>query len=192
MKNVLIPTDYSLASLELVEKTVQSLQHQNLNIILFHAFEIPFFAGDIVGNNGKLPYRDIVTDAFRNGCKRIKEQNPKAIQSILLRHLYGNTNAVFHNFLDANEIDLIVFPDGYVFTPVHPQSVNPAPLFRKSGVTLLKNFTPVKKMQPVTTTSTAPRSNPVVSENDYSVKETEAYVITKEYSAAVHLRENSQ
>lgn len=192
MRNVLIPTDYSLASLELVEKTVQSLQHQHLNIILFHAFEIPFYASDIVGNGGKLPYRDIVTDAFRNGCKRLKEQYPKGIQSILLRHLFGNTAAVFHNFVDANEIDLIVFPDGFVFTPVHPQSVNPAPLFRKAGVPLLKTFTPVKKMQPVTSTATAFKSSQAEPEKEFSVKETEVYVVTKEYSAAVHLRENSQ
>jgi hypothetical protein len=190
MRNVLIPTDYSLASLELVEKTVQSLQHQNLNIILFHAFEIPFFASDIVGNNGKLPYRDIITDAFRNGCKRLKEQYPRSIQSILLRHLYGNTSAVFHNFCDANDIDLIVFPEHYVFRPVHPQSVNPASMFRKSGLPLLKTFTPAKKMQAVPAT-TAPESK-VETEKEITVKETEVYAIKKQYSAAVHLREDSQ
>ncbi len=132
--------------------------------------KIPFHTSDIVGNNGKLPYRDIVTDAFRNGCKRLKEQYPKAIQSILLRHLYGNTAAVFHNFCDANEIDLIVFPEHYVFNPVHPQSVNPAPLFRKAGVTVLRSFTPAKKQQPFAP-STTPESK-VVIENEYSVKET--------------------
>ena len=190
MRNVLIPTDYSLASLELVEKTVQSLQHQNLNIILFHAFEIPFHASDIVGNNGKLPYRDIVTDAFRNGCKRLKEQFPKAIQSILLRHLYGNTSAVFHNFCDANEIDLIVFPDHFVFTPVHPQSVNPAPLFRKAGLPLLRTFTQAKKLQAVPA-NTAPEKKAVI-ENEYNLTETEVYAIKKQYSAAVHLREDPQ
>lgn len=190
MRNVLIPTDYSLASLELVEKTVQNLQDQNLNIILFHAFEIPFFASDIVGNNGKLPYRDIVTDAFRNGCKRLKEQHPKAIQSILLRHLYGNTSAVFHNFCDANDIDLIVFPEGFVFNPVHPQSVNPAPLFKKAGVPLLKSFTPAKKVQSIPAAA-APESKAVI-ENEFTVQETEVYAITKKYSAAVHLREDSQ
>ncbi|WP_127131248.1 universal stress protein [Pseudoflavitalea rhizosphaerae] len=190
MRNVLIPTDYSLASLELVEKTVQCLQHQNLNIILFHAFEIPFHVTDIVGNNGKLPYRDIVTDAFRNGCKRLKEQFPKAIQSILLRHLYGNTSAVFHNFCDANEIDLIVFPDHFVFTPVHPQSVNPAPLFRKAGLPLLKSFTQAKKLQAVPS-STSPEMKAVI-ENEYNVTETEVYATKKQYSAAVHLREDTQ
>lgn len=190
MRNVLIPTDYSLASLELVEKTVQSLQHQNLNIILFHAFEIPFFASDIIGNNGKLPYRDIITDLFRNGCKRLKEQYPKSIQNVLLRHLYGNTPAVFHNFCDANEIDLIVFPEGYVFTPVHPQSVNPAPLFRKAGIPLLKTFTPAKKVQQE---PSAPASESrTAKKKDIPVKETEVYAIKKQYSAAVHLWEDPQ
>ena len=191
MRNVLIPTDYSLASLELVEKTVQSLQHQNLNIILFHAFEIPYFDADMNGSNAaKPPYRDMVTDAFRNGCKRLKDQYPKAIQSILLRHLYGNTAAVFHNFADANEIDLIVFPERFVFTPVHPQSVNPATMFRKSGVPILKTFTvPAQKQE------TAPAAKPAVSReftNDITVKETELYAVKKQYTPAVHLREDPQ
>ncbi|NML22590.1 hypothetical protein HHL16_17035 [Pseudoflavitalea sp. G-6-1-2] len=190
MRNVLIPTDYSLASLELVEKTVQSFPQQQLNIILFHAFEIPYFDSDMGSSNAKPPYRDIVTDAFRNGCKRLKDQYPKSIQGILLRHLYGNTTAVFHNFIDANEIDLIVFPDHWTFTPVHPQSVNPAAMFRKSGVRLLKTFTAPVQQKEQAPAAKPPVSKQVKTENEHT--ENEIYAVKKQYSTAVHLRKDPQ
>jgi len=173
MRNVLIPTDFSVASLALVEKTAQTLEGESLNILLFHAFEIPTFASDLLDLRNKLPYQELVTELFRNTCKRIKMQHPKTIRSIAIRHLYGNTPAVFRNFVDANDVDLIVIPEGYVFQAVHPGSVNPQTMFAKAGVPLLTAFKPVQK----------PSSPPV--------KKEKAYVAQEEYPVSLHLRQDT-
>jgi hypothetical protein len=188
MRNVLIPTDFSVASLELADKTAQTLEGESLNIILFHAFEIPFFVVDMLDIRSKLPYADLVTEPFRNACKRVKLQHSKTIHSIVIRHLYGSTAAVFRNFVDANDIDLIVCPDFYVFQAVHKGSVNPVPLFKKGGVPLLKEFRPKKKAvektvrQPETTEDRKAENLPT-KEKDYVVKE--------EYSLSLHIRQNT-
>ena len=98
MRNVLVPTDFSVASLELVEKTAQCLGGESLHITLFHAFDIPFFVSDMVRSSG-LPYQDLLTELFRQACRRLKHQFPKTIRSITIRHLHGSTNAVFRNSL---------------------------------------------------------------------------------------------
>jgi len=139
MRNVLVPTDFSSASFDLVEKAIQTMGEQVLNITLFHAFQMPFFVSDLIRNQHQ-PYHDLLTDAFRNSCKQIKQQYPKQVQSIVFRHLYGNTPAVFRHFVDANDIDLIVYPDQYEFIQVHRDSVNPDRMFKKSKVPLLRQF----------------------------------------------------
>lgn len=137
MRNVLIPTDFSIASLQLVERTVAVLDDQTANIILFHAFDMTSNAPDKLGNGTRVPYAHLLTDEFRNACKRIKTANPKVIQNIHVRHLYGTTVPVFRNFIDANDIDMIICPDHFVFKPVTQQSVNPVKLFKKSGIPVI-------------------------------------------------------
>ncbi|OQP67266.1 hypothetical protein A3860_02610 [Niastella vici] len=139
MRNVLVHTDFSAASFDLVEKAIHTMGEQVLNITLFHAFQMPFFVNDLIRNQRK-PYHDLLTDAFRNNCKQIKQQYPRQVNSIVFRHLYGNTPAVFRHFVDANDIDLIVYPELYEFVQVHPDSVNPDTMFKKSRVPLLRQF----------------------------------------------------
>ena len=50
----------------------------------------------------------------------------------------GNTKALFRNFADANDIDLIFCPESYTHTKIHQRSLNPQPFFKKSGIPLLR------------------------------------------------------
>jgi len=139
MRNVLVHTDFSSATFDLVEKTIHTMGEQVLNITLFHAFQMPFFVSDLIRNH-RQPYHDLLTDAFRNNCKQIKQQYPRQVHTIVFRHLYGSTPAVFRHFVDANDIDLIVYPELYEFIRVHPDSVNPDSMFKKSRVPLLRQL----------------------------------------------------
>lgn len=145
MRNVLVPTDFSPASFDLVEKAIHTMGGQPVNIILFHAFQMPFFISDLIRNQ-RQPYHDLLTDGFRNACKQIKQQYPKQVNSIVFRHPYGNTPAIFRNFADAHDIDLIVYPEPYEFVPVHKDSVNPDRLFKKSRIPLLRQFKPKRRI----------------------------------------------
>lgn len=186
MRNVLIPTDFSVASLELAEKTAQSLEGESLNIILFHAFEIPFFVADVFDIRDKLPYADLVTEHFRNACKRVKLQHSKTIRSIVIRHLYGNTTAVFRNFVDANDIDLIVCPDFFVFRAVHTGSVNPVPLFQKGGIPLMKEFRLKKKTEmPVQQPEATEKNTQPLFEKEKN------YAVKEEHPVSLHIRQNT-
>lgn len=140
MRNVLIPTDFSIESLRVAEQALEALNDQTMTITLFHAFDINGFAPDMLGASRRLPYAHLLTDAFRNACKRLKDAHPQILQGIHFRHMYGNTTAVFRNFIDAHDIDMIVSPDNYAFSPITPQSVDPRSLFEKAGIPLLSNL----------------------------------------------------
>ena len=145
MNNILIPTDFTTASLRLAEQALHNTKGKQVNIILFHAFELSSYAMDMIHISLKEPHRDLLTDSFRHACKQLKDEYPKAIGKISFRYMYGDTSAVFRNFIDANDIDMIFCPDNYVYKKVHERSVDPRPLFRKSGIPVIRDANAVKQ-----------------------------------------------
>ena len=145
MTNILIPTDFTAASLQLAEQTVKAFDTRNANIILFHAFELPASEFDLLVPGRRKPYAELMTDEFRHACKQFKSKYPQAVQIISFRFMEGNSAPLFRNFVDANEIDLIVCPDHYQYVPVHKLSADPRPLFRKSGIKVIREFSRPQK-----------------------------------------------
>jgi hypothetical protein len=140
MTNILIPSNLSAESLQLAEKAIKYLQPVNANILLFHAFEMPDSAFDLLVPGRSKPYADAMNDGFRYACRQLKTENQKAVQKVCFKYLEGNSNRLFRNFIDANEIDVIICPDDYVFTAIHKLSVDPRPLFKKSGIRVIREL----------------------------------------------------
>ncbi len=136
MRNLLIPTDFTVHSLDLVSRAASALDQQPTNIFLFHAFTINITAPDVLGNPRRLPYAELLTDEFRSACRRISQKYP-FVRDLSVKHMYGSNVRVFRNFIDANDIDMIICPEDFVFHKVSPRSVNPEKMFRKSGVPVL-------------------------------------------------------
>lgn len=138
MTNILIPTDFSANSVKLAEQALQAVNVNSANIVFFHLFELPYSEFELLDPSRKKPYADVMTDAFRQRCKQLKEQHSKSIQKICFKFLEGNSAPLFRNFVDANEIDMIYCPDHYIYQPVHKLSADPRPVFKKSGVNIIR------------------------------------------------------
>jgi hypothetical protein len=147
MTNILVPTDFSPASLKLAEGALKSGNYEKCNLVLFHAFELPSSPHDLLGTCYRDPSGEFITESFRQACKQLKDENAKQVNKIIVRCMAGNTRAVFRNFAEANDIDLIYCPEEYYFNPIHPRSVDPCSLFRKCGVPVVKSS--ARKTEPV-------------------------------------------
>ncbi|HUC81723.1 MAG TPA: universal stress protein [Flavisolibacter sp.] len=139
MTNILVPTDFTAASLKMAENALNSGNFEKCNLVLFHAFEMPSSPFDLLFSNYKDPSGELITESFRQACKQLKDEHAKRVGKIIIRCMNGDTRAVFRNFAEANEIDLIYCPEDYVFQPVHVRSVNPLYLFKKCAIPVLKN-----------------------------------------------------
>ncbi len=146
MVNILVPTDFSQASFRLAEQAVKSL-NKEVNIILFHIYEMPSSINDLI--RPEPPYAQMINDTFRQNCKYLKYKYPDLINKICFKYLTGNTQSVFNHFTDANDIDMIVCPEDYVFTKTNRTSLDPVPFFKKSKIALLKDFAKAKVAEPV-------------------------------------------
>jgi hypothetical protein len=128
----MIPTDFTAASLQLMEETILVFKPEPVNIVLFHAFTMPQSMQDIVGADSK-PHIQVINERFRKSCKRIKDKYSDYVHNIHYRHLYGDTLRVFKHYLQFNKIDCIVYPSNYFLQITHPRSVDPDRLIRKCG-----------------------------------------------------------
>ena len=148
MKTILIPTDFTSASLQLIEESILFLQPVPVNILLFHAFEMPTSMQDITGFDNK-PHLQVMNEPFRKGCKRIKAKYPLNVYNILFRHMYGNTVSVFKHYLRFNKVDGIVYPESCILQAVHHRSVHPGKMIKKSRypiiVPVLPDLTYIKQ-----------------------------------------------
>lgn len=140
MTNILIPTDFSITSVKMAEQAVNELNCTSANIILFHAFSLPSSPFDLLVRNRHKPYFDLITDSFRQACKLVREQNMQTINKIQFKCMEGSTNALFRNFVDANEIDVIFCPEYYQYKKIHALSLDPRSFFRKSGIKLVQSL----------------------------------------------------
>lgn len=151
MINVLVPTDFSVASLALIDQTAKVL-NEKLNIYLFHAFEIQ--QGKEALQNRQIIQNKLITETLRQRCRRIKANN-KNISNISVKIMHGSNQIAFSNFTDIHKIDLLVLPHSYTFIAPSKESVNPVKLFKKSGIEkLTKLMSPVHKEMNTVNTDT--------------------------------------
>jgi len=138
MINILIPTDFTAASIKMAEQAIKCTTENAVNCMLFHAFSLPDSPHDLLGGGYREPSVGLMNESFRHACKQLKDDNPKKVNKIFVRCLNGDTRAVFRNFLDAYEIDLIYFPDNYTYSRIHERSLNPTIFFKKCGLPIIK------------------------------------------------------
>lgn len=142
MKRILVPTDFTLHSIDIVALAAKAIGTK-VDIFLFHAFEMP----DSLTEAIRYGYGALMTEELRLKCKKIKNQNSN-ISNISFRPMYGTTDAAFRNYAEANQVDLIILPQGYKYSPANSQSVNPLRMFKRSGIDILTDLTPIIKLQP--------------------------------------------
>lgn len=133
MKTILIPTDFSLQSLNIIKNAVTHFSDERLKIVLFHALHMPTDIQDLLFINKQAPHEKI-TEAFRHDCAALKKKHSDVITGITFKSMYGNTPAVFRNFIEANGIDCIYMPEHIMLRNAYPDSVELRSLFRHANV----------------------------------------------------------
>ncbi|MBC8033402.1 MAG: universal stress protein [Chitinophagaceae bacterium] len=137
MKNVLIPTDFTPESLQLINQIPMVMQGERCNVILFHAFDMPSNEMDLIFIGRERIYKEYLTEAFRAQCKKIRNLHFDAIAAICVKCMYGNNVRVFRNFAEANAIDLIMVRDNLDLAMPHKYSIHPVSILKKSGIPVI-------------------------------------------------------
>jgi hypothetical protein len=138
MKNILIPTDFSIRSLSYVHNIVAQHPGEKLNIIFMHALEMPDSLFDLVTYTRNSRHVELITSDFQDGCEILRNKYSSAINQLKIEFFHGTTRVAFRNFLLAQNIDLIIQPANQEFYAPSKRSYDPEKLISKCNYPKMK------------------------------------------------------
>jgi hypothetical protein len=131
MKHILVPTDFTIASLKAVQAAVGAYEGEQLRVTLFHLLE-PNDIGSLFRSMRNTHYQ-MVTDDFNEACQILHNRHSKAIASIRIKFGFGTTVRYIENFLEGLKIDAIAYCSNINLQETSPRSVAMLPLLLRSG-----------------------------------------------------------
>lgn len=136
MKTILIPTDYQATSLDSIHTVCRQFKNEELNLVFVHVFKLSDSYTDLLMLSRRSREYEKVSDEFYRYCNVLRAQYPQ-IQNIRIDFLYGSTLSMFKDFIEHNEVDVVLESDSYTFTPIHQSSVDPGLLIKRSGLPVI-------------------------------------------------------
>jgi len=133
MKNILIPTDFTIRSLKLINCAADRFDGDKLNIILVHALEPDHSISGLLMLNKRLNVHSLYSEAFLEACEVLRNKYASVIGKIRIEFYYGSSNIYRKNFLEARHIDAIIFANDYKLTAPSAYSRDAVALWTNSN-----------------------------------------------------------
>lgn len=142
MKHLLIPTDFSIRSLNAVHAAITHYDEDKLRITLFHLLSMPVDISDLLFASRRNKHYEIVGNDFNEACEVLQNRYSSRLHAMSVKFGFGSTGAYVRNFLAGELVDyIVVCPDTTLSLP-SKRSVPMMPLLHKSGVPVVKIAVP--------------------------------------------------
>ncbi len=134
MQTIVVPTDFSIRSLNIITGLAEKKLLQNASIILVHSLDMPTSMQDLLFvSRTRRENQQLISRHFSEACEVIRNKYSSMISSIRIQFLYGNSSRVFRNFLQASKAELVAFSSTCNYRSVSRNSVDMLPFIRKSS-----------------------------------------------------------
>lgn len=131
-KTILVPTDFTMESLNLFKHVMQTTV-VDVNVIFLHCLAPSDSIIDMLFTRPDDIVQSLVTRDFKEACSIIKNRYGSHISNETVTLFRGRNHNAFMNLLDANHIDEIVIPKEYEFVKTHSRSVDPMFFIKDTG-----------------------------------------------------------
>jgi hypothetical protein len=145
--NILIPANFSLQSLNVIPALMKKFPGQKFNIKFVHFLQLSDSISELLMLSRRSREYEHVSQQFEDECRELQQQFADQIDNLHPAFFYGNTVASFKNYLEGNDISMIVIPQDYSFIKLTLNSFDPMALLQKSGCNLI-NIQPLAAPQP--------------------------------------------
>ncbi|WP_421940742.1 hypothetical protein [Pedobacter sp.] len=136
MKTVLVPTDFNLESVQIIEALIHDQPQETFKIVFIHAFKISDSMNDMLMLTRRSRDYEIISDEFYQSLNNYKNIYQNRL-NVGIEYFYGSTVATFKNFIENLEVDCIAYPKDYNFKPINKLSIDPKYLTERAGCKVL-------------------------------------------------------
>lgn len=136
MKNILLPTDLSVASLYPIHEICKSTGNGQCNIYLIHTLETPTGL-DLIFLKEKKLYKEI-SPAFREAIEMLREKYAAVINRLSFEFVFLHSKAYLRNYMEGRNIDAIYMLEEHDYNSGLKQSANVIPTLHKCNVPVIQ------------------------------------------------------
>lgn len=133
-KKLLIPTDFTIESLNVVKSVLNERSYEwCYHIILLHGVRLSDSITDMLFYSKAKMRESMSSHSFEEACGVIKNKYASGIASMVVDFFTGTTQAAFDSYILANRIDEIYMPRRYELRRRNKQSIDILPYIHKCG-----------------------------------------------------------
>ena len=173
MQHILIPTDFSIRSLNAIHTAATSFTSEKLKISLFHLLRPDYDIAQLFRSRRNM-HMDMISSEFHDACQIMQNRYSSVINAINIEFGFGTTASYLSNLLEGLKVDVVLVCNDVAYK-YDNKSIDPLPLLKKVDV----------KLQSVSFSYMKTRKNEKAMLGEFSIKDlliqnTEGdYVITK-------------
>lgn len=142
IKNILIPTDFTIESLNILKIVLSNLdENGRYNIILIHGVETTDSITEFLFFSKSKLIESISNEDFSEACEILKNKYSNIVNALRKDVFTGFTQNAFNNYLEANKVDEIFIPENYSMRMASGKSFDILPFIEKCNLdTTLVSF----------------------------------------------------
>lgn len=139
-KTILIPTDFTVKSLNLVKIALQENQGKNhkVRLILVHGMWMSSSITELLFFSKRDLLDKLETEEFRSSCQLLLEKYKDQIEEMILDIFSGINQAAFSNYLEGNKVDEGYVSKNFKLKLKNSHSFDIIPFFTKSKIKLIE------------------------------------------------------
>lgn len=111
MNTILIPTDFSVNSLRLVNQALENRKEEQTDVLLLYAHQLTDSITDLLFFSKTRTLRALSNPDFDEACSILKNKFEGTLNSIRTDLFMGFTQQAFNRYLESNKVITIYLPE---------------------------------------------------------------------------------
>lgn len=138
MVHIILPTDFSIGSLQPVHEVMQYHRHDVVRITMLHLVDIPTGIGDLLFRLRRMDERFPIPQQFLDACEVLSNRYDSHLTSINPLIRYGSTAGFLENLISGLKADVVYYQADYKEQAAFDDSVPMIPLLKRSHANIVK------------------------------------------------------
>jgi hypothetical protein len=134
VRKVLIPTDFTVKSLNLMLHFIKNNTEDRFDILLAHGYSPSSSITDLLFFSKPKLISKLQTSEFEESCQLIQNTYRSRLRRVQTDIITGFSKRYFDSYVEANDIDLMVLPQDYKFKLSSSNAFDICPYIAKSKV----------------------------------------------------------
>jgi hypothetical protein len=137
MKNILLPTDLTLASLYPIHEICRSQKGEPCNIYVIHTLHMPTGIADLLFIRQRKLY-EMVPDQFSEALEMLRRKYAPTLQLLSFEFLWSSTRLYLRHYMAARGIGSIYLLEDHPYRLRFPQSTPLVPVLHKCNTPVIE------------------------------------------------------